>query len=459
MSEDTVNIVNPIEIVNQSKLKGFHYILITCLFFIMMFDGYDVVIYGATIPLLKEEWGLSNIVAGSISSYTTMGTAIGAVIFGLYSDRFGRKNIIILTTFTFSFFTLLSGFAPTPLLFVLCRVIAGLGFGGVMPNIAALISEFAPTKYRAVIISLIFCGYSVGAMLASFSGQVFLDKFGWQPVYWIGGLPLLTLPFIVRIIPESLNSLVQKKDTQALATVLRKIEPTLPKDIQFAYVEQAKIHKSPVRDLFKNKLALSTLMFWLSCFCTFILMYSLNTWLPTLMMNAGYDLKSSLMFIVALQFGSIVGTMVFGNFIKYLGFKRVLIPLYLVGAVALTLIGFSKNIYVAYGLIIIIGAASLGLQNMSNAYVAEYYSVDVRAAALGSTMAFGRIGSIVAPTFMGILLTFNLQSQFNFMAIGIAAIFGAIAMSFIREDHADYAVEKQVTSNKVTNLKSSANRL
>lgn len=452
-----MNTVNPIEIVNQSKLKGFHYILIICLFFIMMFDGYDVVIYGATIPMLKAEWGLSNIVAGSISSYTTMGTAIGAVLFGLYSDRFGRKRIIILTTLIFSLFTLLSGFAPTPLLFVICRVIAGLGFGGVMPNIAALISEYAPTKHRAAIISLIFCGYSVGAMLASFSGQVLLEKFGWQPVYWIAGLPLLTLPFIVRIIPESINSLIQQKDTKGLVIILQKIEPMLPKDVQFAYVEQEKIQKSTVRDLFKNKLGLSTMMFWLSCFCTFILMYSLNTWLPTLMMNAGYDLKSSLMFIVALQFGSIAGTMIFGNLIKFLGFKRVLIPLYLVGAVSLTLIGFSKNIYLAYGLIIIIGAASLGLQNMSNAYVAEYYSVDVRAAALGSTMAFGRIGSIVAPTYMGILLTFNLQPQYNFFAIGIAAIFGALAMSFIREDHADYALEKQVTSKKVTILKSSTN--
>ena len=170
-------------------------------------------------------------------------------------------------------------------------------------------------------------------------------------------------------------------------------------------------------------------------------------------------LKSSLIFVAVLQIGAIIGTMVFGNLIQLLGFKRVLIPLYIVGAVSLVLIGYSKNIYIAYGLIALIGAASVGLQNMSNAYVAEYYSVDVRAAALGSTMAFGRIGSIVAPTYMGILLTFNLQPQFNFFAIGIAAIFGAIAMSFIREDRADYAVEKQVTSNKVTILKSSTNRL
>ncbi|MDI2588411.1 aromatic acid/H+ symport family MFS transporter [Psychrobacillus sp. NEAU-3TGS] len=454
-----MNTVNPIEIVNNSRLKAFHYIVILCLFFIMMFDGYDVVIYGATIPLLKADWGITDIVAGSIGSYTTIGTAIGAVLFGLYADRFGKKRIIIFTTFLFSFFTLLSGFAPTPIFFVICRVIAGLGFGGVMPNIAALISEYAPAKYRAAIISFIFCGYCIGAITASFSGQMFLEKLGWQPVYWIGGLPLLLLPFVIRILPESISSLMRQKDTKRLVIILRKIEPTLSKDVQFTYDQQEQLQKSSVRDLFKNKLALSTMMFWLSCFCTFILMYSLNTWLPTLMMHAGYDLKSSLLFVAVLQIGAIIGTMMFGTLIRFVGFKRVLIPLYIVGAVALVMIGYSKNIYIAYGLIAVIGAATVGLQNMSNAYVAEYYSVDVRAAALGSTMAFGRIGSIVAPTYMGILLTFNLQPQFNFFAIGIAAIFGALAMSFIREDRADYAGEKQVTSKKVTVLKSTTNRL
>ena len=449
--------VNPIELVNKSKLKSFHYILIICLFFIMMFDGYDVVIYGATIPLLKADWGISTIMAGSISSYTTIGTAVGAIIFGLYADRFGKKNIIIFTICLFSFFTLLSGFATTPAFFIVCRIIAGLGFGGVMPNVAALISEYAPAKHRAAIISFVFCGYSVGAMAASFSGQVLLEKFGWQPVYWIGGLPLLLLPFIVRILPVSISSLMKQKDTKGLVKVLRKIEPSLSKEVYFTYVEQDQVQKSSVRDLFKNKLGLSTMMFWLSCFCAFILMYSLNTWLPTLMMNAGYNLKSSLTFVAVLQMGAIVGTLVFGNIIQLLGFKRVLIPLYIVGAVSLVLIGYSQNIYIAYGLIAVIGAASVGLQNMSNAYVAEYYSVDVRAAALGSTMAFGRIGSIVAPTYMGILLTFEFQPQFNFLAIGIAAILGAIAMSFIREGRANYAV-KQV-ANPSTILKSSPNNV
>lgn len=443
--------MNIISFFEQSKLKPFHILLVLWLFMILMFEGYDVVIYGATIPFLKESWGISDMVAGSIGSYTTIGTAIGAVLFGLYSDRFGRKRIIILTTLLFSIFTMLSGFAPNAIMFTVCRVIAGFGFGGVMPNIASLISEYAPLKYRAAIISFVFCGYSVGAMGASFMGQALLPEFGWRPVYWIGAIPLLFTPFLLKAIPESLDYLLKNKQHDRIVKVVNKIQLSTNATLDFTYQKREQAQKSPVSALFTKKFAVTTIMFWLACFCTFILMYSLNTWLPTLMLQTGYNLSSSLMFVAVLQIGSIVGTLVLSNFIQKIGFKKVLIPLYLVGALSLAFIGFSTNLYVAYFLIFLIGAATVGLQNMSNAFVAAYYPVETRSAALGSTMAFGRLGSILAPTYVAVLLTMNLQPQFNFIAIGIAAVFGMITLLFVNDKHADYQKvrESEVEDTKV----------
>ena len=443
--------MNIISFFEQSKLKPFHILLVLWLFMILMFEGYDVVIYGATIPFLKESWGISDMVAGSIGSYTTIGTAIGAVLFGLYSDRFGRKRIIILTTLLFSIFTMLSGFAPNAIMFTVCRIIAGFGFGGVMPNIASLISEYAPLKYRAAIISFIFCGYSVGAMGASFIGQALLPEFGWRPVYWIGAIPLLFTPFLLKVIPESLDYLLKNKQHDRIVKLVNKIQLSTNATLDFTYQKRDQAQKSPVSALFTKKFAVTTIMFWLACFCTFILMYSLNTWLPTLMLQAGYNLSSSLMFVAVLQIGSIVGTLVLSNFIQKIGFKKVLIPLYFVGALSLAFIGFSTNLYVAYFLIFLIGAATVGLQNMSNAFVAAYYPVETRSAALGSTMAFGRLGSILAPTYVAVLLTMNLQPQFNFIAIGIAAVFGMITLLFVNDKHADYQTvrESEVEDTKV----------
>lgn len=184
-------------------------------------------------------------------------------------------------------------------------------------------------------------------------------------------------------------------------------------------------------------------MFWISCFSAFMLIYSMNTWLPSLMMEVGYDLSSSLTLTAVMQVGAIIGTIVFGRLVDKVGFKKVLVPLFFFGAIALSLIGFTSSTWIVFALIAVIGAASVGLQNVSNAFVSQYYPGTMRSTAVGSTMAFGRVGGIVAPTFVGILLSLNFLPQFNFAAIASAAALGGIAMLFVQEQHGHYSKEEE----------------
>ena len=185
-------------------------------------------------------------------------------------------------------------------------------------------------------------------------------------------------------------------------------------------------------------------MFWIAFFCSLLLVFALNTWLPRLLMAAGFNLSSSLLFTAVMQLGAILGTVVLGPVMDKIGFKKVLVPLFFSGAIALGLIGFSKNTAIVFGLIAIIGAASVGAQNLSNTFVSQYYPTHMRATALGSTMAFGRIGGILAPIIVGLILTMNLQPQYNFGAIGIAALIGGIAMMFVQEKHAVYNEQAEI---------------
>lgn len=191
-----MKVINPMNVIDNSKISSFHVWLITWLFLVIAFDGYDVVVYGASVPSLIQEWGISDVTAGAIGSYTVIGTALGAVIFGMLSDKIGRKKIILLTTFLFSFFTMISGFATGPILFAIFRIIAGIGLGGVMPNVIALATEFSPKRVRSAIISFIFCGYSIGALTAALTSRSLLPTVGWEPVYWLAGIPLLFIPFL-----------------------------------------------------------------------------------------------------------------------------------------------------------------------------------------------------------------------------------------------------------------------
>ncbi|MED3690742.1 aromatic acid/H+ symport family MFS transporter [Peribacillus butanolivorans] len=437
-----MKLINPMKVIDGSRIHSFHIWLVFWLFLVILFDGYDVVIYGAVVPSLIKEWGISDVTAGAIGSYSAMGTAAGAIVFGLLADKLGRKKIILLTIFLFSIFTLLSGFANGPTMFIIFRVIAGIGLGGVMPNVIALTTEFAPKHIRSALVSFVFCGYSVGAIAAALTSRSLLPTAGWEPVFWLAGIPLLFFPFLIKIIPESVNFLIQTGKVEEAKKVLAKIDPTInvKEEIELKKPDE-RAPGSPVVKLFEQKRALSTVMFWISCFSAFILIYSMSTWLPRLMMQAGYDLKSSLTFIAVMQIGAIVGTIVFGRLVDKLGFRKVLVPLFFCGAIALSLIGFTNSPFIAYALISVIGAASVGVQNMSNAFVSQYYPTEMRSTAIGSTMAIGRMGGIVAPTFVGILLTMNLQPQYNFAAIASAAVLGGFAMLFVQEKHGNYNKE------------------
>ena len=307
-----------------------------------------------------------------------------------------------------------------------------------MPNVIALTTEYAPRRVRTAIVSFVFCGYSVGALAAALSSRSLLPVVGWEPIFWLAGIPLLFIPFLIKDIPESVvffSFEVEKRKRKR--KVLLKIDQNLQGDIEFGGIT-ANGKGSPITGLFQEKRAFSTVMFWVSCFSAFVLIYSMNTWLPRLMMEVGYDLSSSLLFTAVMQIGAIVGTLVFGPLVSKLGFKKVLVPLFFCGALALALIGFTSSVLIGFALIAVIGAASVGVQNISNAFVSQYYSASMRSTAIGSTMAFGRLGGIAAPLFIGVLLSIGLQPQYNFAAIASAAVLGGVAMLFVQEKHGQH---------------------
>lgn len=119
--------INTTEVISNSKFNRFHFGLLAWCFIIILFDGYDLVVYGTVVPVLTEEWNLSSVEAGAMGSYGLFGMMFGAIFFGTLADRIGRKNVIAVSLILFSLFTLLCGFANTPTMFSTFRFLAGLG--------------------------------------------------------------------------------------------------------------------------------------------------------------------------------------------------------------------------------------------------------------------------------------------------------------------------------------------
>ena len=437
------------EIINNSKFNKFHFMILFWCTFLIVLDGYDLAVYGASLPILIEEWGLSNVEAGAMGSYGLIGVMIGAIFFGPLADRIGRKKVILICFTFFSIFTGLCGLADSPTSFSIYRFIGGLGLGGIMPNVIALMTDYSPKKMRSLTVSLVLCGYSIGGMLAPALSIYLIPKFGWEIVYIVAAIPLLFVPFIWKSLPDSAIFLVSKGQTTQLRKVMNKINPdgNYTEHDQFAQIDMKKESGMPVIQLFKNKRALSTSLFWITYFMSLLMVYGLSTWLPKLMMQAGYGLNSSLSFLIILHGGTIIGTIIIGKLADKFGSKKMLVPMYTIGAIALLLLGFKNNMFIISLLVAITGACTIGAQNIMNAYVSQYYPPFLRSTALGIASGVGRIGAILGPTIGGILLSMTLPIQVNFLVFAIPGVLATTALFFIPVKRA-YDYEENKANNE-----------
>ncbi|MEZ7922738.1 MAG: MFS transporter [Acinetobacter towneri] len=427
------NKININTLIDEAKFTPFHWgVLFWCLM-IIIFDGYDLVIYGVALPLLMQEWALSAVQAGLLASTALFGMMFGAMTFGTLSDKLGRKKTIMICVAIFSGFTFLGAFASNPVEFGILRFLAGLGIGGVMPNVVALMTEYAPKRIRSTLVALMFSGYAIGGMTSALLGAWLVPEFGWKIVFYIAIIPLVALPLIWKFLPESLMYLTNKKEIEQTRSIVQKISPSqqLNGDTEFVLNEVTKGDEAPVKALFQQGRMFSTFMFWIAFFMCLLMVYALGSWLPKLMIQAGYSLGASMIFLFALNIGGMIGAIGGGALADRFHIKKVLTIMFICGAAALILLGFNSPQIVLYTLIAVAGAATIGSQILLYTFVAQYYPSTVRSTGMGWASGIGRIGAIVGPVLTGALLTMNLPHQMNFFAIAIPGVIAALAIFMV----------------------------
>jgi len=430
-------IMNVNAVIDNAKFKKFHVAVVLWCLFIVIFDGYDLAINGVVLPFLMADWNITSVEAGMLASTALAGMMFGAMLFGMLADRIGRKKVIIICVTLFSGFTFLGSFASNPVEFGILRFIAGLGIGGVLPNLVALTSEFAPKKLRSTLVTIMFSGYAVGGILAALLGAALTPQYGWTIMFLIAGIPLLTLPILWKYLPESLTFLVKNGEDQKARDAVKKIEPNINISAETVFkLNEVQVKDSSVIALFNQGRAMSTLLFWCCFFMCLLMVYALGSWLPKLMMAAGYSLGSSLVFLLALNIGAVIGTIGGGILADRFHLKPVIMGMFVVGAISLIGLGFNSPTYVIYFLVALAGASSIGGSILLYSYVAQYYPVAVRSTGIGWASAVGRIGAIVGPIIIGILLSMDLPHSMNFIAVAVPAVIGFIAVMFIKREQA-----------------------
>ena len=423
------------KVADKAKFNGFHGLVLFWCALIIIFDGYDLAVAGIALPSIMKEMGVTPANAGFMVSSALFGMMFGAVFLGTIAEKIGRRWAIAICIFLFSVFTAGAGFMSEPIGFSVMRFLAGLGIGGVMPNVVAQMTEYSPRKIRATLVTLMFSGYSVGGMLAAVLGKQFLESYGWQSVFFAAGLPVLLIPFIMKTMPESMPYLIKKGRLDELKSIVSKLDPSYRPSAndQFpqAIAAGGKGGGGSVSQLFADGRTMSTIMFWIAFFMCLFMVYALSSWLAKLMANAGYSLGSALTFVLVLNFGGMVGAILGGWMADRFHIKYVLAGMYALAAVSITLLGFKQSTGVLYLLVGLAGASTIGTQIVTYAYTGQYYPMAIRSTGIGWASGVGRSGAILAPIFIGVLVGMNLPLEMNFMAISIPAAIATVAVLLI----------------------------
>ncbi|MFJ8260290.1 MFS transporter [Peribacillus asahii] len=445
--------INVNDFIDTQKFNRFHLSLLLACLFIIIVDGYDMFMLGAIIPTLMEEWDIDSVTAGSLSSYALLGMMVGALVFGPLADKFGRKKIILICTAIFTILTFTSGFANGPTSFGIQRFFAGIGLGGVMPNLIALVTEYAPKKLRSTLVAVMFSGHAIGGILAALGALTLLPVFDWRAVVWVGGLPVLLIPLLAKVMPESFGYYIKTNKKELLVSTLNKVNNHERFNVQDEFVMNAADNTtSSAKNLFTEKRALSTLMFWTAAFMCLLVMYGLSTWLPKIMQTAGYPLGSSLMFLITLNLGGALGAIFGGKLADQFGSRKVLLVFYTLGFLSLTSLSLHPNIVLLYLLIFIAGATTTGTQIITNAYVSQYYPASIRSTGVGWELGVGRIGGMIGPALGGFLLAAQLPIHFNFLAFAIPSILGGIAIFLVQDKYGHAARAKKDSSTPTSSI-------
>lgn len=160
-------------------------------------DAFDFFVLVFLVDTLAHQFRVSK---GAIIWTLTATLAmrpVGALVFGLLADRYGRRKPLMWNVVFFSIVELLCGFAPSYTVFLILRTIYGIGMGGEWGVGASLAMENAPAKMRGVLSGVVQSGYSIGYLLAAVAARFILPWLGWRAMFWVGGAPAL-LAFYIR---------------------------------------------------------------------------------------------------------------------------------------------------------------------------------------------------------------------------------------------------------------------
>ncbi len=426
---DAQQTIDVTDYIDKRQVNAFNFQLVVISFLVIMVDGFDITVAGFAVPSLIKAWGVQNPGAfGPVLGASLFGMLFGAPLLGSFGDRFGRKPAILVSYISFGVFTLAAAWSDSLLELGILRFLAGIGIGGLLPNVVALNAEFAPRRLQASAVIVSFAGITIGGSLPGPIAAWLLPHYGWPILFYFGGvLPLFLAGAIAASMPESIRFLALRDRQAAVAAMIQRMDPGANMPGGARYVVQAG-RKPPFSDLFVGKLAVMTPLLWLLFALNLMAYYFLVSWMPTLLAGANLPVSQAALATMVLQIGGFIGALSIALPLDRRGMLPIL-ALFVLAVPIVGSIGFVAQ-QGAWGTMAIVGLSgfcTLGCQFGLNAISAILYPTALRSTGSGAAFGIGRVGAIFGPVVGGRLIDAHLPVQELYMAAAIPYVLGAIA--------------------------------
>jgi MFS transporter, AAHS family, 4-hydroxybenzoate transporter len=434
--------INVGQLIDSRPVGAFQWrVFLTCMA-ITLLDGIDLQTIGVAAPALAKLWGLQRQALGPVFAAAPAGMMAGALLLGPIADRIGRKRLIVISTLLFGCFSLLTPQARDLRELVALRFLTGVGLGGVLPNLIAMVTEYAPAARRGFFITLVSAALPVGSTLVALLSPWLIGNYGWSSVFYLGGvLPIVVALLAFIFLPESLRFLapIAARRSEALG-IIRRLAPelALPNDLQIA-TSAAAPKGVPIGQLFGRSRTGTTLMSALVVGLNLFMINLLVNWLPTLLTQTGLGSNAALLSTAVLNMAGAFGGLMWGRLLDRYGVHKAMTSAALASAVAMVCLALGSGTpWILVATLTVVGWCVLGAQPGFYAMLAGTYPTRMRSTGIGTVLAIGRIGSIFGPAIAGLLVAAGLGSQGIFLVVAAAGLLCATGIAMLSRLRPDF---------------------
>lgn len=407
-------------------------------------DGFDVLAISFAAPGIVEEWGISRAELGVVLAMELVGMSFGSVLLGLLADRSGRRPVILGCLVLMSTGMYLASMANSINMLLAIRFATGLGIGGTLATINAMVAEYSNARRRNFNVALMATGYPLGVIVGGSIAAIMLAHFDWRAVFLLGaGITAVLIPIVWFLMPESVSYMAHRRSPTALQDVnviLRRMgHASIDKLPDFGAARR----RTSWRDLFSPGLARITILLTTSYLAHIMTFYFILKWIPKIVVDMGFSASLAGGVLVWASVGGAAGSLLLGwltHFVRV----RLLVIAALIGAVLMiNFFGQGQASLTELALIAAIAgfftnSAVVGLY----ALFAQSFPTHLRAGGTGFAIGFGRAGSALGPIIAGFLFEggFGLGTVAFVMAFG--SLLAAIALIFLPDPEGNSAASR-----------------